>query len=276
MKILNWTIDSFPILKDLLDQSAGYSVSIEDEIEYFNPAIATSWHYALDDDERPIGLIRSFRQSGGFCHGEFYVPLFVEKREIIIRSLLNNFLNLLDFQVKDRVRFDISLSDLTLINILKSEGFTSRVEEYCCYEKSIVKSENSCGILLTPSIEHFEKIKQTLIQIHNFSNEEIEEAIKSEKILALKSNETFSVVSRFGRSNDKVEIIEIVTDKDYRNQGLGLKFLNLMTDHFLNLGVKNIYLFVKDDNKSAIRLYEKAHFIKNNEKSQVWLSREWI
>jgi ribosomal protein S18 acetylase RimI-like enzyme len=274
MKILNWTIESFSILKNLLDQSAGYLVSIEDEIEYFNRITATSWHYAVDKNERPIGFIRLFRQSGGFCPGEFYVPLDTENREVVINSLLTNFLERFNFQLKDRVRFAISMSDLASISILKSAGFTSRIEEYHYYEKIIIESKNNNGILVTPSLEHFEKTKKTLLQIHDFSDEEIKEAIKEKRILALVSNEIFSVISRFGRSDDKAEIIEIVTDKDYRNQGLGLNFLNLMTDHFSILGIKSIYLFVKEDNKAAIRLYEKANFIKNNKKSQIWLSKE--
>jgi ribosomal protein S18 acetylase RimI-like enzyme len=200
----------------------------------------------------------------------------VDNRKIVIKCLLDNFLNFVDFQKNDRLRFDISLCDLTLINILKSEGFSSRIEEYCYYEKSIVKTEDSSGILLVPSIENFEKIKHTLIQIHDFSDEEIEESIKKKNILVLESNGDFSVVTRFSTRDYKVEIVEIVTDKNFRNMGFGLKFIKLMTNHFFDLGVNSIYLFVKDDNKPAKKLYEKANFIKNKAKSQIWLSREWI
>ncbi len=48
-----------------------------------------------------------------------------------------------------------------------------------------------------------------------------------------------------------------------------------MENHLFDKGIKNIYLFVKDSNLPAIKLYEKAGFLKNAGRSQIWLSKEW-
>jgi ribosomal protein S18 acetylase RimI-like enzyme len=275
MKILNWTIDSFPLLKELLDQSAGYDVSLEDEVEYFNPAQSTSWQYAVNNENLPTGFIRFFRHSGGFCTGEIFVPLNDKQREEILCLLLDNFLERFEFQSKDRVRFDIPMNDLAVINSLKSKGFISLIETYICYGKDINKKETSFSELIYPSMEQFEKVKETITQIHSFSDEEIETAITAKNILTLDYNNDFAVVSRFSIIEDKAEIIEIVTDQKYRNKGLGLRFLELMANHLFDKGIKNIYLFVKDSNLPAIKLYEKAGFSIDDGRSQIWLSKQW-
>lgn len=275
MKILNWTINSFPLLKELLDQSAGYDVSLKDEVEYFNQAQSTSWQYAVNNENKPNGFIRFFRHSGGFCTGEIFVPLEDRQREETLCLLLDNFLERFEIQSKDRVRFDIPMNDLVLINSLKSKGFISLIETYICYAKDIDKKEISYNDLIYPSMEQFEKIKETLNQIHSFSNEEIENGINSRNILTLDFNNDFAVASRFSIKEDKAEIIEIVTHQKYRNKGLGLRFLELMSNHLSDKGIKNIYLFVKDNNLLAIKLYEKAGFSKDTCRSQIWLSKEW-
>ena len=65
---------------------------------------------------------------------------------------------------------------------------------------------------------------------------------------------------------DELEIINIVVDKKYRNQGIGSKLLEYV---FSNVdGIKNVFLEVNVNNKNAIKLYEKYDFklinIRNN------------
>ncbi|MDO9183233.1 MAG: GNAT family N-acetyltransferase [Bacteriovorax sp.] len=275
MKILNWTVESLLLLKDLLDQSAGYDISIEDEVEYFNPAQSTSWLYTVNDENLPTGFIRFFRHSGGFCSGEIFVPHKDKQREEVLCLLLDNFLERFEFQPKDRVRFDIPINDLALTNSLKSKGFISLIETYICYKKDLNKKENNLNDLIYPTMEQFEKIKETLIQIHSFSDEEIETAITTKNILTIDYNNDFAVASRFSIKDDKAEIIEIVTDQKYRNKGLGSRFLEVMANHLFDKGIRNIYLFVKDSNLPAIKLYEKADFTIDDGRSQIWLSKEW-
>jgi UDP-4-amino-4,6-dideoxy-N-acetyl-beta-L-altrosamine N-acetyltransferase len=55
----------------------------------------------------------------------------------------------------------------------------------------------------------------------------------------------------------------IIGEKEEQNQGLGTAAIKLILNHaFLNLNVHRVYLSVLEDNKRAIRVYEKIGFQK--------------
>ena len=57
---------------------------------------------------------------------------------------------------------------------------------------------------------------------------------------------------------DRAEINQIEIEKNHRNCGKG----KILMDYFVNLVDKDISLEVKEDNESAIKLYESYHFEK--------------
>ena len=61
---------------------------------------------------------------------------------------------------------------------------------------------------------------------------------------------------------DECSLIKIVTDKEYRCQGVATKLINALQDYCKSKTIKMIMLEVRDDNKNAIRLYEKCGFEK--------------
>ena len=59
--------------------------------------------------------------------------------------------------------------------------------------------------------------------------------------------------------------------KEYQNQGLGTKLMDLLCDKAREMGKTKIELDVREDNKSAIRIYEKTGFLKEGIRTQGFL-----
>ena len=60
----------------------------------------------------------------------------------------------------------------------------------------------------------------------------------------------------FQKIYDRVEIEYIIVENEFRNLGIGSKFLNKLFE----LNIKNITLEVKESNKTAIKFYKKNGF----------------
>ncbi len=78
------------------------------------------------------------------------------------------------------------------------------------------------------------------------------------KILILKENDEIVAYIYYSDIYERAEINQIEVNKIHRNCGKGDFLLNYM----INLLKKNITLEVKEDNYSAIKLYEKNKFEK--------------
>lgn len=64
----------------------------------------------------------------------------------------------------------------------------------------------------------------------------------------------------------KAEFGRLMIDLNYRGRGLGVKMLIAILKYgFVHLGLEQIYLFVFDDNKYALRTYLDIGFKKNTE-----------
>ncbi len=78
------------------------------------------------------------------------------------------------------------------------------------------------------------------------------------KILILKENNEVIAYIYYSDIYERVEINQIEVSKTHRNCGKG----NFLLNYMINLLKKNITLEVKEDNYSAIKLYEKNKFEK--------------
>ena len=78
-------------MQDILNCSAGYEVSLEDEIEYFDPQGAAMWRAARDANGQWLGFVRSFKRSPEWSQAEFFVRSTVENRKEVAVSLLSSF-----------------------------------------------------------------------------------------------------------------------------------------------------------------------------------------
>lgn len=78
------------------------------------------------------------------------------------------------------------------------------------------------------------------------------------KILILKENDEIVAYIYYSDIYERAEINQIEVNKIHRNCGKG----NFLLNYIINLLKKNITLEVKEDNYSAIKLYEKNKFEK--------------
>ena len=75
---------------------------------------------------------------------------------------------------------------------------------------------------------------------------------------------------------DEAEIMNIVTKKDYRNQGIGKVLLDKIIVEAKNKNIRKVNLEVNESNKIAIHLYEEFGFIKNGERKNYYNSQNAI
>lgn len=61
--------------------------------------------------------------------------------------------------------------------------------------------------------------------------------------------------------NRKGEYFGYIGNKEYWGQGIGSKMVQFVLKRSSELGLEEVYLHVSNDNKRAIRLYEKCGFI---------------
>ena len=111
---------------------------------------------------------------------------------------------------------------------------------------------------------HLEEIKETLeTEFDDFWNysilkEELNSS-NSKYIVAILNKEIIGFAGvKFAL--DQADIMNIVTRKDYRNKGVGTLLLNGLISICKEFKANSIFLEVNEDNKPAIKLYEKVGF----------------
>ena len=69
---------------------------------------------------------------------------------------------------------------------------------------------------------------------------------------------------------DEANLLKIVVSKHYRNRGVGTLLVNNIIDELKVLGIKNLLLEVRQDNKVAIDFYSKFGFKKIHERQKYY------
>lgn len=73
-----------------------------------------------------------------------------------------------------------------------------------------------------------------------------------------------------------IEILAFYLLKSYWHRGIGTSVMNLIKEKLKNLQFKKITLWVLDENKQAIKFYEKNNFIKSNNYKSINLGNELL
>lgn len=107
----------------VLSSSAGYDISIQDELDYSDPALAINWFLATNQISDQLGFIRCFEISTDWSLGEFFINPLLENRLEIGEKLLQSFSQKSSFPVGHKLRFDISINDHVVNNLLIEKGF---------------------------------------------------------------------------------------------------------------------------------------------------------
>lgn len=70
------------------------------------------------------------------------------------------------------------------------------------------------------------------------------------------------MLMNFFEGNDQADLLKIAVNSQHQKKGLGLELLSFGLKDLRYLGVKQIYLEVREDNKKAMNFYYKNHFRK--------------
>lgn len=111
---------------------------------------------------------------------------------------------------------------------------------------------------------HLEEIKENLeVDFDDFWNYNIlKEELSSDSskyIVAITKSEVIGFAGiKFAL--DQVDIMNIVTRKDYRNKGVGTLLLRELISICKEFKANSIFLEVSEDNEPAIKLYKKLGF----------------
>ena len=113
-------------------------------------------------------------------------------------------------------------------------------------------------------LTHLEKIKTLLISDfddfwnYNILKEELES--ENSKYIIAKLDDEIIGFAGIKLVMDEADIMNIVTKKSYRNQGIGTLLLENLISICQNLNLSSISLEVNEDNQTAIHLYKKLGF----------------
>jgi hypothetical protein len=98
MELSPITRDHLFQMQDILNESAGYAVSIADEVEHFDATTINGWWLAKTSDcGHLIGFVRHFKQNSDWSLGQIYVSPDIENRDFVAEALLDNFQNSVQF-----------------------------------------------------------------------------------------------------------------------------------------------------------------------------------
>lgn len=253
-------------LEPLLSESYGEKISIQDEIEYFEDINPQNWFLAINSENYPIGFIRCFPF---LKDTNFQVELYAKNDYNIEKYLINNF----NENIKNKtMRFCLNSTQNSLINYLKEIGYTDKIEEFKIYiysKKSDIKENKSIrfGDINTKEIS---EIIDILNEFKKFSELEIINLIKENKIVIYEKNNIIVGVSLNNIHEDFVEIVEISVKNEFRRKGFGKELIEGIILKYPN---KKIKLKVNKENIAAIKLYEKVGFEEKIENCQIWLSK---
>lgn len=272
MLISNIDLEKLKTLGPLFNQSAGYTVSLNDEINYFDPENAKSWFYAADKNGQVLGFIRSFKQNHEWSLGELFVDNNVINRELVAYELLKMFSAKTQLPAGHRLRFDVGTFDQELNKVLIEFGFSESKQNFLYFEKpvSIQKTQHK---IFQPQLNQAKEIADVLSFLNPVTINDVESWIKAGSIRLREDNSQVVSAAQILITNDSIEINRIVTHERFLRCGHAKKLIESIIQESVEIGISKIYLKVEDMRSPAIATYKNLGFIEVKEKSQVWHSK---
>jgi ribosomal protein S18 acetylase RimI-like enzyme len=255
-------------LEPLLSESYGEKISIQDEIEYFEETKPTNWFVSINSDNDLLGFIRSFPF---LDNTNVEVELYARNDINIEKSLIQKFDGINENKI---VRFCLNMTQKVLISYLKEIGYTYKIEEFKMYvfsKKNDISDNKSIRFGKTSSKEIYEII-DVLSEFNKFSESQIINLIKDNKIVVCEKNNIIVGVSLNNIYENYIEIAEISVKNELRRNGFGKELLEGIIFKYPD---KKLKLKVNKENISAIKLYEKVGFEEKIEDNEIWLSKNF-
>lgn len=272
MKFLKINRDLLTGMQDILSQSAGYNVGIEDELEYFETVDASSWILAQDLNGKNIAFIRHMRQ-GDWSLGELYVMSNASDRQSIAKALLTEFQKHASFATGHLLRFDVLKSDRILNEALIDLGFSQKRQEFLHFDLNL--NAISEDVVAANKLQNLSPadVRETFENLHPVSEVEVTQWIKNGTIRASFADSKIAAAAQIYESDDTMEINRIATNPAFLRQGHARKLIDeIIIEARIRLK-KRVYLKVDSEKIPAISLYRNTGFEEQTEKAQYWHSR---
>ena len=241
--------------------------SIADEFDYFpNPAPA-DWCWASERGH-VMGFLRHFAADAEIGIAELHAPNLV-----IARALLEHFAAHHDFSERQKLRFDLSRAMRNLETVIRDVCEIIEVVNVHHYEKRIAPIPEM--YFEHQAVSDFQRVAQILGALKPYSADQLEQLHSQHELFVIHQNQTPVAAAHVQRKTvDTLEIVTLATDINHHHQGHAQALLRDVEQYAAQHSLSIVFQ-VRNDNKSAIGLYERAGYCANAECSVRWLYTRW-
>lgn len=262
------TEESLPLLKPLLNRSAGYDINLSDEIEYFKSAKPNNWFFASRNGH-PVGFVRCFPQ-GNWGTTELFIS---EENAALVKSLLKIFIAHSFFDKGFRLRFEVPASNRSLIELLIETGFKDRIETFCHYEINLAEVLQNTTPAYKAQPEDVSQVKASFENLHPIDEQNVSNWIEDGNVYIHRLNEEIAAAAQVYVYGDCAEINRVATNKRFLNRGCAYSLLSSIHRTLQSENIWSVFLKVDENKAPARSLYEKMGYTHNKSKDQVWLTK---
>jgi ribosomal protein S18 acetylase RimI-like enzyme len=243
----------------ILSQSAGYEVSLPDELAYFESLKSTNWFLARSTEGKAVGFIRSFPQGANWSLGEFYVDSNFSYRGLVANRLLAEFSASNSYEQGHRLRIDVPRADSEMNERLEKMGFSQKKQLF----RHFVINLDSSGDMGESSYSvngSGREIAEVLSHLHPVSESEASKWTHDGTIRTISSSGRVVAAAQFYSRSESAEINRIATHSCFLRQGHAKKLLMQICRELSNQGKKQLFLKVEDIIAPAIEFYRDFGF----------------
>ncbi len=259
-------------MQELLSNSMGYSVSMEDELHYYLPENALGWLIARDDKQRNIGFIRSFKQSAEWTLAEFYIdPLFEDRKRVAIQ-LLKEFKVRANFLPGHRIRFDISFHDADLNLALVETGFSQKKQVFHYFSLSIYNESTAKELNSAIEPDRAQEISEVMSNLHPTTIMDVQKWVKEKTLRIVSDEDRICSVAQIISRGTSAEILRLATNPKCARKGYATQLLKEVCQDLHSRGKTILFLKVESIREPAILFYKQFGFHEIQDKKQIWHS----
>ena len=252
-------------LEPLLRASFGRDdFALHDELEAFTELAPKDW-FALFD-RQPQGFIRYFPLAEDLYYGELYViPSPVRAQQL--EKLLHHFLHHHKLSANTILRLDVPKVDNALTGMLESLFPKAPAKTFARYQ--LRTPPGTKKTLETPQLteDDLETTRAILAQLKPYTVRELEYLAETGDLHVLKDNGVKAALHTTRHEREGLEIITLVTAPTQLRRGYASALLKRLLDAHPST---NMVLKVDIENTAAIKLYERAGFVRESDHTEVW------
>lgn len=256
-------------LEPLLRASyGGGEFSIADELDYFPDPAPTDWFWASNQGAA-VGFLRHFAANPEISVAELYPPT-----SAIARALLEHFAAHHNLSEGQKLRFDLSPAMRDLEAVIGDCCEIAEIVNIHHFEKRIapmpeLRFEHQ-------AVSDFQRVAQILSALKPFNTDQLEQFHSRQHLFVVHQHQTPVAAALIEpKTVDTLEVVALATDINHRHQGHAQTLLRDL-ERYAAQHSSSIEFQVRDDNASAIQLYERAGYGKNEERSMRWLYTRWM